>query len=87
MLIGVNQKGICPHCKTPNRFEEANDTAGVTYSGKHIISGPQDKHFLLQMCRCTNCGEVIIFFKQNMIYPLGATRPPCPSEVPDSIAL
>jgi len=86
MPIVVNQKGICPHCKTSNRFEQATDTGSTNYPKRLIISGPEDKHFLLQMCRCTNCSEVIIFFKDNMIYPLGATRPPCPSEVPEAIS-
>lgn len=87
MPIVVNQKGICPHCKTPNRFEKATDpSCTLVFTLQKIINGPQDKPSLLQMCRCTNCSEVIIFFKGNMIYPLGATRPPCPSEVPGSIA-
>lgn len=86
MPIAVNQKGICPHCKTPNRFEDVRIPKGRIISSQHITNGPQDQHSLLQMCRCTNCSEVIIFFKGNMIYPLGATRPPCPSEVPEAIA-
>ena len=86
MPIAVNQKGICPHCKTPNRFEEPRTHDGATISLQEIRNGPQDQLSQLQMCRCTNCSEVIILFKGNMIYPLGATRPPCPAEVPDPIA-
>jgi len=40
----------------------------------------------LRLCRCTNCGEIIIFFSENMVYPLGSSRKPCPKEVPAEIA-
>ena len=86
MSIAVNQKGICPHCKTPNRFEQARTSKGQDFTSWHILNGPQNKQTILRTCRCTNCGEVIIFFDNKMIYPLGATRPPCPAEVPDPIA-
>ena len=86
MPIAVHKTGICPHCKTPNRFEQARASQGRDFTTWQIINGPRDVGILLQMCRCTNCGEVIIFFNNKMIYPLGATRPPCPAEVPDPIA-
>jgi hypothetical protein len=86
MPIAKNEKGTCPHCKTPNRFEYARYSNGQMIDGFDIFNGPKNDSALMQFCRCTNCGEVIIFFKYKMIYPLGATRPPCPAAVPDPIA-
>ena len=80
MSIQVDQTDICPHCKTANRFEYVKDNYGHTVSLNRLI-GKHDKHYLLELCRCTSCGDIIIFFDEKMIYPLGATRPPCPQEV------
>ncbi len=86
MAIEIGGRGICPHCKTPNRFEDARDPNNRNYSFMNITNGPDDHNEILRLCRCTNCGEVIIFFGETMVYPIGSTRPPCPKEVPTSIS-
>ncbi len=86
MSIQVNEKGICPHCKTPNRFEGVFTNRGTLIIPQYLIHGHLDAVTELRMCRCTECGNIIMFFDGDMIYPLGATRPPCPAEVPENIA-
>jgi hypothetical protein len=90
MSIKRNEKGICPHCKTQNRFETAMKNSGAGFRNvdeESIISGENDYVIKeMRMCRCSNCGKVIIFFEEQMIYPLGSARPPIPQEVPASIA-
>lgn len=80
MTIGVGQTDICPHCKTANRFEHVEDRLGHIATLNRLV-GKNDFHYSLELCRCTNCSDIIIFFDEKMIYPLGATRPPCPTEV------
>ena len=96
MTIARNQKGTCPHCKTPNRFEDVKYRQGGgigNFQGERIenfpnwdlINGSEDKTKLLQTCRCTACGEIIIFFGEQMVYPIGAKRNYAPKEVPTEI--
>jgi hypothetical protein len=88
MVIASNQKGTCPHCKTPNRFEgvKERDGAGISYFGSYmLITGAEDRTKQLRSCRCTECGEVILFFEEQMIYPWGAVRNSAPREVPTNI--
>lgn len=80
MTIEVDQTDICPHCKTANRFEYVKDSLGHVVNLNSLI-GKNECRYSLELCRCTNCADIIIFFNETMIYPLGATRPPCPSEV------
>jgi len=94
MTIETDQRGMCPHCKTPNRFE------GVQYierrAGKserildfpyfELIDGLEDEIDLLSSCRCTQCGKIILFLEKQMIYPIGAPRTSAPKEVPEKIA-
>ena len=75
-----------PHCKTANRFEQAINHQNHAYSFMNVTNGHDDGNAILRLCRCTNCGEIIIFFSENMIYPLGSSRKPCPKEVPIEIA-
>ncbi|MFA5359389.1 MAG: DUF4145 domain-containing protein [Patescibacteria group bacterium] len=86
MSIQKNQRGICPHCKTQNRFEVAIDNRNCEFGAVYLRYGLNDLLKELETCRCTNCGRVIIFFDNVMIHPLGATRPPCPEQVPTEIA-
>jgi len=80
MTIEVNETAICPHCKTANRFEGVGDNFGRSLS-TYTLVGKNDGHYSLRLCRCANCGDIILFFDEKMIYPPGATRPPCPNEV------
>src|SRR3989338_9369131 len=80
MTIEVGQTDICPHCKTANRFEYVKDSSGFTVNLNSLI-GKNEGRYSLELCRCTNCGDIIIHFNERMIYPLGCTRPPCPKEV------
>lgn len=86
MTIEVDERGICPHCKTSNRFEMASDPQNHALSYWNVTNGLDDHNKILRLCRCTNCGEVIIFFGETMVHPMGATRTPCPREVPTGIA-
>ena len=59
MAISKNQKGTCPHCKTPNRFEGVleRDGSGTTrFDDYHLVSGPKNFIKKLRSCRCTECG-------------------------------
>jgi len=84
MTIAPSHTGKCPHCKVSNRFEDVMNEHGVC-STQHIYH-ENDELATLQMCRCTNCGKVIIFFDDKMIFPLGATRSSAPKEVSPDIA-
>ncbi len=86
MAIEANERGICPHCKTPNRFERATVYTGATFTDINITNGLEDNNRVLRLVRCTNCAENIIFFGDVMMHPKGSTRPPCPNEVPKDIA-
>jgi hypothetical protein len=86
MIIGIGQRGICPHCNTANRFEGSRNRYRDLIDSINVTNGIEDKNKVLRMCRCTNCGENIIFFGERMIYPLGSSRQPCPKEVPTSIS-
>ena len=84
MTIGPNQTGKCPHCNTPNRFEDAKNNMDHSCSKDYILH-ENNEYAILQMCRCTNCGKVVILFEDRLIYPLGATRSSAPKEVPSEI--
>jgi hypothetical protein len=86
MTIKDGERGICPHCKTPNRFENATNHNDQVLSFWNVTNGLDNHNKILRLCRCTNCGEVIIFFGETMVHPIGSTRPPCPKEVPISIS-
>ena len=86
MPIKVDEKGICPHCNIANRFEYAIDKFSNDIHDIICRYGQEDSIKKLEMCRCTNCGKVIIFFNGEMIHPLGSSREPCPLEVPEDIA-
>lgn len=89
MVIEANKKGTCPHCKTPNRFEEVTERVGSgrrTFGDAELISTNLNRIKQLKSCRCTACGEIILFLDDQMIYPLGSSRKPCPKEVPIEIA-
>lgn len=45
-----------------------------------------EKPIILEISRCAACGNNIIYLNGKMIYPLGSSRPPCPSEVPITIS-
>ncbi|MDP2672817.1 MAG: DUF4145 domain-containing protein [Nanoarchaeota archaeon] len=86
MVIEANKKGTCPHCKIPNRFENATNHNDQVLHFWNVTNGLDNHNKILSLCRCTNCGEVIIFFGETMVHPIGSTRPPCPKEVPTNIS-
>ena len=86
MIIKAEMRGTCPHCKTPNRFEKATNHNGQDLHFWNVTNGLDNHNKILELCRCTNCGEVIILFGAKMVHPIGSTRPPCPKEVPASIS-
>ena len=84
MTIAAHQTGKCPHCNTSNRFEIARNNGNSNISTQYIIHENNDLA-TMNMCRCTNCGKIIIIFEERMIYPLGATRGSAPKEAPTDI--
>lgn len=83
MTLSANDTWLCPHCKVVNRFESARTIQGMDVSQLSIrIKTSFD---VIKMCTCTNCSKVIIFFENNMIFPLWATRSSAPLEVPINI--
>ena len=86
MTIEAGQRGVCPHCKTPNRFEKATNHNDQVLHFWNVNNGLDNHNKVLSLCRCTNCGGVIIFFGDVMVHPIGSTRPPCPKEVPVNIS-
>jgi len=88
MVIASGQTGKCPHCRDSNRFEETKyryDMGTEGFGNWRLISGPEDKFKKLDTCRCTSCGEIILFLDEQMIYPLGTIRNSTPKEVPEKI--
>lgn len=83
MPIRPNYTDKCPHCLVVNRFEEVYETFNSNISQQNIRT--KDKTLSLDICRCTNCQEIIIFFGNRMLYPTGTQRPPCPEEIPENI--
>ena len=89
MVIASGHTGKCPHCKTPNRFEIVRERSGggiSQFSNAMLITGREDGVKELRPCRCTECGEVILFFDEQMIYPHGAIRSSAPKEIPKNIS-
>jgi hypothetical protein len=84
MPIAPNQTGKCPHCSTSNRFENTTDSRGRTCSSQSVLH-KSNNYASLEMCRCTNCGKIIILFQKRMIYPLGAIRSTASKEIPINI--
>ena len=84
MAISAESKDVCPHCNTSNRFEYAVNTTQNIVHRHTLVANSQNK--TLELCRCTACGDLIIFLDYKMIYPVGTKRGPCPLEVPDLIS-
>lgn len=84
MIIAPNQTGKCPHCNISNRFEIAKDNYNRNVSTQYIRH-ENNELATMDMCRCTNCGKIIIIFEERMIYPFGTTRSSAPKEVPIDI--
>ena len=86
MTIQAGKRGTCPHCKTPNRFEQSKDSRNYEIGYINVTNGLDDHSKTLSLCRCTNCRENIIFFGEVMAHPKGSTRSPCPNEVSADIS-
>ncbi len=93
MTIEINQRGTCPHCKTPNRFEgvqyierRTGKDRVVYFPGFELLDNLKDEITILKSCRCTECGKIILFLGKQMVYPIGASRTSSPKEVPEKIA-
>lgn len=88
MSINAWETWVCPHCKTPNRFENALDEKW--YDINSILSphfnGLHNTYHLINFCKCTVCAKLIIFFDSKMVYPLWAQRTSAPKDVPLKIA-
>lgn len=85
MVIKAKETGKCPYCAVTNRFEEATTDRFHSFTGERLIHGNKD-YFTLEVSRCTACGKNVIFWHNQMILPLGSSRPHCPKEVPKNIA-
>lgn len=78
----------CPHCKNANRFEEVYSYNWMDISKLLTLCNTsiQNEYNSICMCRCTSCLKIIIFFNEQMIYPLWSQRNSAPQEVPYEIA-
>jgi len=86
MVIEAGKRGTCPHCKTPNRFENSINNNELVLGAWNVTNGLNDHNKILRLCRCTDCGENIVFFGETMVHPIGSTRHPCPKEVPTNVS-
>lgn len=86
MAIEADQRGKCPHCKLPNRFEKSVDHQNHKLSWINVVNGLDDHNKIINFCRCTECGENIIIYDEKVIYPIGFTRISSPIEVPANIS-
>lgn len=94
-MILAGERGKCPHCMVMNKFELTeveNNTKGRIYpvgdilSKLSLIDSFKGEVIELSVSRCANCGKNVISLNGKLIYPLGSSRPPCPSEVPTNIS-
>lgn len=87
MSIQSGSTGKCPHCRVSNRFEATTHmtTYGPRVFENSLLIQQDNPDLWLRTCRCTNCGQIIIFLDENMIYPLGTKRGEAPTEVPEKI--
>lgn len=91
MSIKANETGKCPHCWIPNRFESIainTSTSNLwTYNNLYLKTWLKNQfNSKMDFCKCSDCWEAIIFFRNNMIYPLWYARWNAPKEVPTDIA-
>lgn len=86
MTVEAGKTDKCPHCGVPNRFEKVANRNGFHQDRLYLRDGDPGELEELNFCRCTACGRIIIFWRDQMIFPLGRSRPPCPKEVPNLIA-
>ncbi|AKB52420.1 hypothetical protein MSBRW_3167 [Methanosarcina barkeri str. Wiesmoor] len=95
-MIIPGERGKCPHCLVVNKFESTQiDTHSRQWFGYQIDRILEDislensfngEYITLIVSRCAECGKNVIFLNNEMIYPAGSSRPPCPSEVPADIS-
>ncbi|KKP64159.1 MAG: hypothetical protein UR61_C0052G0001 [candidate division WS6 bacterium GW2011_GWE1_34_7] len=89
MPIQSGSTGKCPHCNNSNRFEKTtfhSHYGSANLEDCVLIQEQEHEDLSLETCRCTSCGQIIIFLDENMIYPLGTKRGEAPSEVSENIA-
>lgn len=87
MAIRAHLTGICPHCGVSNRFEEVYTFADGRWDNQTeiILRKGTDINTKLYFCKCANCSELILTYKDLMIHPLGVQRNLAPKEVPSNI--
>lgn len=94
-MILAGERGKCPHCMVMNKFEPIeveNNNQWRVYPLGGILSKLNLKDSFkgevieLRVSRCANCGKNVISLNGKLIYPLGSSRTPCPSEVPINIS-
>jgi len=95
MVFYPGGTGICPHCRISNKFEIcennfSHDVNQFLLKDKFKFDNSEGdssyEKLAINLCRCSNCGRNILFINDNMIYPLGSSRPPCPQEVPSDLS-
>lgn len=97
-MIYSGERHKCPHCMVVNKFElveidglhceqwKSLSALPRILSELSLVNGFNDEFIDLKISRCVNCGKNVINLNDEMIYPLGSSRPPCPSEVPVAIS-
>lgn len=87
-MFKANYVNKCPHCRHSVRFEPAINANRGFHEFEHFVNGVrsnQDDYSTLGYCKCPECNKLILSLDDNLIYPLGSSRPPCPPEVPTEI--
>lgn len=99
-MMHNDERGKCPHCMVVNKFENIEISRvhdnnfekfeyvleKVSSLGLSLKSGFSEEYIDLELFRCANCGKNIISVNGRIVYPIGSSRPLCPSEVPIGIS-
>lgn len=77
----------CPHCLITVRFDEVfnNTFSDSEWKYRHklvVVSCPECKNIIITITTIRGT----VYGEELQIFPLGSTRPPIPSEVPQSIS-
>lgn len=91
-MIKAHENGICPYCGVASKFESV-ETLIPGYGERkltelYLTAGTSGYKLALTLSRCGNgtCRKVVIYLSDQMIQPLGSSRPLPPAEVPEAIA-
>lgn len=70
----------CPHCHSYAQHY----TRGYNEEGQRFAYSPSQKFFQI-ISKCQACGEVTIWVKDTLYYPLISTAPPAHQSMPEDV--